>query len=213
VRIALVAFVGAIEQRPSAVSAIKVEGRRAYERVRAGEQVDLPSRPVTVHELALRSVTRSGDHLDAEVTVHCSSGTYVRALARDLGERLGVGGHLTALRRTAVGGIGIDEAVPLADLEDQGAVHLMPMEAAAERFFRTVSVDADAAVAVGHGRPVELPADLPGSPQAPADAAADGPAEPASRPVAVLGPDGRFLALYAPDPAGAGPARPVAVFV
>src|SRR5207248_3021096 len=95
----MAALTGAIEQVPSLVSAIKVDGRRAYARVRAGEEVELPARPVTVSEFRL--LDRRGTDLD--VTVECSSGTYVRALARDLGAALGVGGHLTALRRTRVG--------------------------------------------------------------------------------------------------------------
>lgn len=97
---------GPIEQVPSQVSAIKVDGKRAYERVRAGEAIELKKRPVTIHAFeveAMRPGHALNPVLDLDVTVHCSSGTYVRALARDLGEALGVGGHLTALRRTAVG--------------------------------------------------------------------------------------------------------------
>src|SRR5262245_56388505 len=99
VRRVLASFVGEIEQVPSAVSAIKVDGKRAYARVRAGEAVELPSRRVIIHDLEVVSA----DPPNVEILVHCSSGTYVRAIARDLGAALGVGGHLTALRRTAVG--------------------------------------------------------------------------------------------------------------
>jgi tRNA pseudouridine55 synthase len=118
----------------------------------------------------------------------------VRAIARDLGEALGVGGHLTTLRRTAVGPVGIDESTPLAAAEEAGAVDLVPMEAVARRFFPVVEVDDAGARDVGFGRflPLELPA--PG-------------------PVAVLGPDGSFLALYAAGEESGSPARPVAVFV
>jgi tRNA pseudouridine55 synthase len=118
---AVAALTGPIEQRPSAVSAIKVDGRRAYARVRAGEQVELAARPVTVHRfavLAARPAAVDGvAMLDLDVEVDVSSGTYVRALARDLGAALGIGGHLTALRRTRVGPFGLDKARPLTDLE------------------------------------------------------------------------------------------------
>lgn len=103
VRSAAGAFVGDLEQVPSAVSAIKIDGERAYKRVRAGEDVAIPARPVTVHELLVTDVRRDGPWLDVDLSVRCSSGTYIRAIARDLGAALGVGGHLTALRRTAVG--------------------------------------------------------------------------------------------------------------
>jgi tRNA pseudouridine55 synthase len=115
------ALTGAIQQVPSAVSAIKVDGQRAYARVRAGEDVELAARPVTVSRFEVRDVrpARTDDGspvLDVDVTVVVSSGTYVRALARDLGAGLGVGGHLTALRRTRVGGYGLDVARSLDDL-------------------------------------------------------------------------------------------------
>ena len=103
VREAAAAFVGELEQVPSAVSAIKVDGRRAYARVRAGEEVELAPRSVTVHELVVHDVRLGDDVVDVDLRVRCSSGTYIRAIARDLGAALGVGGHLTALRRTAVG--------------------------------------------------------------------------------------------------------------
>jgi len=116
------ALTGDIEQAPSAVSAIKVAGRRAYDRVRAGEQVELKKRPVSVYEFEIEdpgtveAVHLSGGEtpipvLDIDATVRCSSGTYIRALARDLGEALGVGGHLVALRRTEVGPFSVDDAV------------------------------------------------------------------------------------------------------
>ncbi|TPJ29566.1 tRNA pseudouridine(55) synthase TruB, partial [Mesorhizobium sp. B2-6-6] len=97
------ALTGEILQAPSAVSAVKVAGRRAYDRVRAGEDVTLDARPVTVHEFTVHELRRldGGRLVDLDVTVRCSSGTYIRALARDLGEALENGGHLTALRRSA----------------------------------------------------------------------------------------------------------------
>ena len=187
-------FVGDLQQVPSSVSAIKVDGRRAYARARAGEDVELPARPVTVHDLLVHGVRRDGAWLDVEVSVHCTTGTYVRALARDLGAALGVGGHLTALRRTAVGGVRLDEATPLATLQEAGSVQPMPMAHAAARFFPTVTVDEPSAVAVGHGK--RLPIDVP-----------------PGGPVAVLGPDGSFLALYRAADDACDPARPLAVFV
>ena len=95
---------GVIQQKPSAVSAIKVNGERAYARVRSGEEVDLPSREVTVSKFEVIGEIRfTNEYIDLDVVVDCSSGTYIRALARDLGDDLGVGGHLTALRRTRIG--------------------------------------------------------------------------------------------------------------
>ena len=94
---------GDIAQVPSAVSAIKIDGKRAYARVRAGEDVQLEARPVRVSRFEVTARREDGEHLDLDAVIYCSSGTYVRALARDLGTALEVGGHLTALRRTAVG--------------------------------------------------------------------------------------------------------------
>jgi tRNA pseudouridine55 synthase len=198
VREALLRFTGDLEQVPSTVSAVKVDGKRAYARARAGEQVELRARPVTVHELTLRDLRREGDVLDVDVTVRCSSGTYVRALARDVGSLLGVGGHLTALRRTAVGAdprsITLADATPLADLEQSGDLPLLDLAEVARRFFPVLDVGDEAARDVGHGRPLHL--------EAPA---------PEGVPFGVLGPDGRLLALYAGR--ASGPVTPVAVLV
>jgi tRNA pseudouridine55 synthase len=195
---ALARFTGPIEQVPSTVSAIKVDGRRAYARARAGEEVELRPRPVTVHELALLEVRPAGDVLDVDVRVRCSSGTYVRALARDVGSLLRVGGHLTALRRTAVGAgdrsVTLADAAPLAELERSGELPLLGLAEAARRFFPVLDVDEQAARDVGHGRPLDLAA----------------PAQ-AGTPFGVLGPDGALLALYAGR--DSGPATPVAVLV
>ena len=185
VRSALAGFVGEIDQVPSAVSAIKVDGRRAYERVRAGEEVVLPSRRVTVHAIDVRSV----DGADVEVSVHCSSGTYIRAIARDLGAALGTGGHLTALRRTAVGAFGIDRAHTLEQLAEDLVV--VPVAEAARATFPAHDLDAEQAADVRVGRKLAL------------DLGAAGP-------VAVFAPDGEFLALY--EQSGEL-ARAVAVFV
>jgi len=187
VRAALARFVGAIEQVPTAVSAIKVDGKRAYQRVRAGEQVELKARPVTVHDLQVHEVVPAGECLDARISLRCSSGTYVRAIARDAGALLGVGGHLTALRRTAVGPYDLAEARTLEQLEEGFSV--LPLASAARAAFPARDLeDADAA-AVRVGRPLEL--ELAGL-------------------TAVFAPGGDFLALY--EPRG-DLARPVAVFV
>jgi len=153
VRAELGHLTGEISQVPSAVSAIKVNGRRAYARVRAGESVELAPRRVTVSRLDLGQLRRVGDDLlDLDVDVECSSGTYVRAIARDLGAALGVGGHLTALRRTAVGAFTLAEAVPLDALPDD-PVNL-PLSAAAARFFPRRDASADEARVVSHGGPL-----------------------------------------------------------
>ncbi len=154
IRVALASMTGDIEQVPSSVSAIKVDGRRSYARVRAGEDVVLPARPVTVFALELISITRpTPELLDLEVFVECSTGTYVRALARDLGTGLGVGGHLTALRRTRVGGFSIGEARILEDLVD--APVTQDLATAVRRSLPTVTVDAETARALGHGQRVK----------------------------------------------------------
>src|SRR5690625_784649 len=119
----LPALTGAIEQVPSQVSAIKIDGKRAYERARAGETVQIPARSVTVHEFAITGLrpattTAGVDVTDVDVRVRCSSGTYIRALARDLGERLGVGGHLTTLRRSHVGPFDVTHAMELPERSD-----------------------------------------------------------------------------------------------
>lgn len=185
VRTALARFVGDIEQVPTAVSAIKVDGKRAYARVRDGEQVELKARPVTIHELVVHEVALP----DVRVSVRCSSGTYIRAIARDLGAALGVGGHLTALRRTAVGSFDLGVARTLEELADDFAV--VPIADAARATFPGVDLDADQAGQVRVGRALDL-------------------ALPGEGPHAVFAPEGEFLALYEQR----GPqARPVAVFV
>jgi tRNA pseudouridine55 synthase len=143
----MAALTGDIMQVPSSVSAIKVDGQRAYARVRAGEEVVLPARPVTVSEFTL--LHRRGTDLDVAVT--CSSGTYVRALARDLGAGLGVGGHLTALRRTRVGPFDLDHARTLDELEADARLSL-PLDDAVATAFARHDLDAESAADVSHGR-------------------------------------------------------------
>lgn len=189
VRAAAARFVGDLLQVPTAVSAVKVAGRRAYQRVREGEQVELEARPVTVHALEVHGVHRAPHGLDAvdlDVSIRCSSGTYVRAIARDLGAELGVGGHLTRLRRTAVGPYRLEHAHTLESLAER--LRVLPIADAARAAFPVVELDEARAADVRFGRP--LPVAVEGL-------------------SAVFAPDGEFLALY--EPRG-GVAKPVAVF-
>jgi tRNA pseudouridine55 synthase len=119
---AVAALRGDIDQVPSAVSAIKVDGQRAYKLAREGKPLELPSRRLRIARFDVREVRRDGPFVDVDVEVDCSSGTYIRALARDVGAALGVGGHLTALRRTSVGNFGLDEARTLGELADAPAL-------------------------------------------------------------------------------------------
>jgi tRNA pseudouridine55 synthase len=183
VRRVLAGFVGEFDQVPTAVSAVKVDGKRAYQRVREGEQVELQPRRVTVHALSVLEV--SGP--DVRISVRCSSGTYIRAIARDAGAALGVGGHLTALRRTAVGEFGLDQAHTLDELADDFT--MLPIAEAARATFAAVDLDEEQARDVRFGRVLRLP--LPGL-------------------TAVFAPNGEFLALYEPRE---DVARAVAVFV
>lgn len=138
---------GDLLQVPSSVSAIKVDGQRSYARVRAGEDVVLKARPVTVN--AFEVLARRGDDLD--VTVTCTSGTYIRALARDLGVALGVGGHLTALRRTRVGPFDLEQARTLEQLEDLDP-QMVLLDDAVTRSFPRRDLTADEAVDLSHGK-------------------------------------------------------------
>src|SRR5690349_16164885 len=160
---AVAALTGEIQQVPSAVSAIKVKGVRSYTRVRQGDTVELPARPVTVSRFDVLSV-RPGtatpevgpaiDVVDVVVELDVSSGTYVRALARDLGAALGVGGHLTALRRTRVGGFTLAEAVTLDELAEREDPVTLPLTEAAARFFVRREATADEARVLAHGGPL-----------------------------------------------------------
>jgi tRNA pseudouridine55 synthase len=146
---------GDIEQVPSAVSAIKVAGRRAYRLIREGHDVQLEARPVRIDRFEVLAVRRDVDAgvdvIDVQVEVDCSSGTYIRALARDLGAALGVGGHLTALRRTRVGRFGLDQARSLDDLAEAPRLTLTLDEACLLLFPRR-DLSADEALAASNGR-------------------------------------------------------------
>ncbi|NMN94179.1 tRNA pseudouridine(55) synthase TruB [Antrihabitans stalactiti] len=145
---------GDISQVPASVSAIKVDGKRAHALIRAGEEVILESRPVTVSKFDVLARRDTDTFVDLDVDVECSSGTYVRALARDLGAALGVGGHLTALRRTRVGPFDIANARTLDDLALDPTVSL-DIDAAAQIAFPHRQIDADEAESLSQGRWLE----------------------------------------------------------
>ncbi|MCU1637092.1 MAG: tRNA pseudouridine(55) synthase TruB [Cryobacterium sp.] len=173
----IAALTGDIDQAPSSVSAIKVDGKRAYARVRAGEEVVLAPRPVSVRTFELISTVPADDgFLDLTVRVECSSGTYIRALARDLGTALGVGGHLTSLRRTRIGPFDVNAASSLEELNVASAL-INPADAATKLFPR-IDLTPQQAVDLGHGKRI--------------DAA---PPLLATGPVAAIAPDGRLVGL------------------
>jgi tRNA pseudouridine55 synthase len=203
---AMSGLTGELMQVPSSVSAVKVDGRRAYARVRAGEQVQLPARPVTVSRFeAVGPARRHGSLLDVDVLVDCSTGTYVRALARDLGAVLGVGGHLTALRRTVVGPFDVADAVDLYPggvperggprpeipdtLRDSVSASVLDVSSAARSAFAVRELTDTEVADLSHGRPV-AGAGIAGT-------------------HAGLAPDGSLVALLAE---GGGAARPVFVW-
>jgi tRNA pseudouridine55 synthase len=181
-------FRGVIQQIPSSVSAIKIQGERAYARVRAGEAVKLAPREVIISYLELREIRRVDDFVDVDVSIECSSGTYIRAIARDLGSQLGVGGHLTVLNRTQVGPFSLFEARDISTIEQDCA--LIGLDDAARRYFPSVTLSPEAAHGAKFGR--SLPLTISGL-------------------TAVFAPDHSFLALY--EPVGHNLANPVAVFV
>jgi tRNA pseudouridine55 synthase len=181
---------GEIQQVPPGISAIKVGGQRAYRLTRQGAAPELAARPVTVYALEVGEVRRDAgeaDVLDVDVTVICSSGTYIRAIARDLGAALGTGAHLTALRRTRVGPYLARDAATLAELET--ALRVIPLAEAAAAAFPRRDLTGEEARRLGHGG--RLPAG----------------GEPG--PVAAFAPDGSLVALLTEE---GGQARPLAVF-
>ncbi|GAB7076979.1 tRNA pseudouridine(55) synthase TruB [Streptomyces sp. JCM 18897] len=186
---------GDIMQVPSKVSAIKIDGKRSYTRVREGEEFEIPARPVTVSSFTVYDVRedKAADGtpvLDLVVSVVCSSGTYIRALARDLGASLGVGGHLTALRRTRVGPYGLDVAKTLEQLQEELTV--MPVAEAAAAAFPRWDLDERRAQLVLNGVRIDMPEEYAGR-----------------GPVGVFDPAGRCLALVEEQK---GRAKSVAVF-
>lgn len=197
------ALTGLIQQVPSSVSAIKVNGERAYARVRSGEEVKLAARPVTIHRFEVHSIHREtgtgqadSTVVDIDVTVECSSGTYIRALARDLGNALGVGGHLTALRRTHVGPYSLEQARTLEQLAEE--LQVLEMSEAARALMPNRELTAEETTEISFGRRIAAGAEA-GSPKA---ATADHPA-------AAFAPDGSLVALLADS---GNFAKPVLVF-
>jgi len=154
-----------------------VDGKRAYDRARAGEDVTLPARKVTIYSIAVGKIRRDETVLDVQVDVHCSSGTYIRAIARDLGQKLGVGGHLTALRRTTVGPFDVEDAL---DVDDIAADKLMSLADVARQVMPSVNVTAAQTVELGHGKTIFL--------EAPGGVGKDAP-------VAAVDPTGRLVAI------------------
>jgi tRNA pseudouridine55 synthase len=197
---AFAAQVGELDQVPSSVSAVKVDGRRAYHRVRAGEDVRLAPRRVHIARIDLVGLRRSTGSdatvVDVDIQMSCSSGTYVRALARDVGAALGVGGHLTALRRTRIGAFSVSQAHTLEALAAD--LTTVPVANAARSAFPVLDLTADlsADVRVGRALPLET---LPGT-----------CGDLASQPLALFDPSGEFLALYE---VRQGALRAAAVFV
>lgn len=183
------ALTGEIMQIPPQVSAIKVNGQRAYKKARAGEEVELAARPVTVREFGVLDIRAEGDVVDVDAIVTCSSGTYIRALARDLGAGLGVGGHLTRLRRTRVGPYDLSLARSIDQLTEECVI--LPIGEAVTAAFPRRDVTAEEARVIGHGG--RLPA-----------------AGLGAGPIGVFGPEGELLALVEEQ---GRTARPLAVFV
>lgn len=193
---ALPRFRGPIDQRPPAWSALRLGGERAYERARRGEAVEVPSRRVTVHAL----VAREWSPPDLILEIHCSSGTYVRSLAHDLGNAVGCPAHLHALRRTGCGPLSLEGAVDLDTLEASARErrwrsHLRPIADGLPEWPHAV-VDAEGALVLAHGHSVDAPSGL----------------RPTGTPVRVTTADGRFVAVATFDPTGRL-LRPEKVFV
>ena len=186
----LAEMTGEVDQVPSSVSAIKVRGVRSYHRVRQGEEVQLEARRVTIARIDVLKITHSGELVDVDVEVACSSGTYIRAIARDLGAALGVGGHLTALRRTAVGDFTLAEARTLEQLAQLDDPVILPLAQALARAMPVISVDEEQARTVSHGGPL--------------------PQAGIQGPYGVIGPDGTALAVMSDRD---GRARPEIVLV
>ncbi len=151
---------GDIAQVPSAVSAIKVAGKRSYQLAREGHAVELAARPVHIARFELLAIRREEQFVDLDVEVDCSAGTYIRALARDVGNELEVGGHLTALRRTRAGSFGLDQARTLDELGERPALSYSLDDACLQTFPRR-DLNVDEALDVSHGRPL-APAGIDG---------------------------------------------------
>jgi tRNA pseudouridine55 synthase len=146
---------GEILQRPSSVSAIKVDGVRSYKRVRDGEAVELEARPVHISSQKILKISRSDDFVDIEIEVTCSAGTYIRAIARDLGDVLNVGGHLTQLRRTHVGTFTIDNSITSTELKNGKEPKVMQLVDAVRSLFKVREITEDEEISIFYGRAID----------------------------------------------------------
>ena len=194
IREAILPLTGQISQVPSSVSAIKVDGKRSYDRVRDGEEVVLAARSVTVSAFDVLDTRLGARGVELDVRVDCSSGTYIRALARDLGDALGVGGHLIALRRTRVGPFRIEDATPLPERDEPGTALLgsvLTPASAARRLFPDVILTAQERIELQQGKRPTL-------------SALDGALADSAGPIAAIGEDGELTGLIS---ASAGVAR------
>lgn len=181
------AQVGEIYQRPSTYSAIKVDGKRAYELARSGQEVQLKERRVSVYALTVHEVLRNQEFIDVHISVECSAGTYIRSIARDLGEALSVGGHLTSLRRTCVSPFTLADAISIEELRE--SPQLLSIDTAISRLFTRRELTVEEVASVSHGRSIDLQD------------------EKVSR-TAGFTPDGKFIALLAEK---GGRAQPILV--
>ena len=184
----LAKMVGEIQQRPSSVSAVKVDGERAYDRVRAGEVFELAARTITISSLIVLEIRRPGSRIEIDIDVTCSAGTFIRAIARDLGNELQVGGHLSVLRRTRVAGFPISQAISFDDLKTQTFTTLA-LSDVARATFQVRELALDEVLELSFGRPLE--------------------SNPSDEIFAALSPDDRLIALLKNE---SGKAKPIAVF-
>jgi len=188
IRAALAAMVGTISQRPSSVSAVKVGGERAYDRVRAGEKFELAAREVTISQLDTVEIRHLSTTTEVDIEVTCSAGTFIRAIARDLGNSLGVGGHLCALRRTRVAGFSLDSAITFENLKAQKFIPLDLAQVARSTFKPRELTDTEVHQ-LSFGRPLS--------------------ASNSAQICAALSPDNRLIALLKDE---GDKAKPIAVF-
>ena len=184
----LAKMVGEIQQRPSSVSAVKVAGERAYDRVRAGEVFELAARTITISSLNVLEIRRPGSRIEIDIDVTCSAGTFIRAIARDLGSDLQVGGHLSTLRRTRVAGFPISQAISFDELKAQNFAPLA-LSDVARATFPVRELALDEVSELSFGRPLT--------------------SNPSDEIFAALSPDNRLIALLKNE---ASKAKPIAVF-
>ena len=184
----LAKMVGEIQQRPSSVSAVKVDGERAYDRVRAGEVFELAARTIAISSLNVLEIRRPGSRIEIDIDVTCSAGTFIRAIARDLGNELQVGGHLSVLRRTRVAGFPISQAISFDDLKTQTFTTLA-LSDVARATFQVRELALDEVLELSFGRPLV--------------------SNSSEQIFAALSPDDRLIALLKNE---SGKAKPIAVF-